>query len=188
RRHRDVSRRSAAPGAAAPRTRRRAAPCGPSAARPSALPSAPSQPAHPAAARAPPATARGTPRRPATPPLGRRSAPRPSGPPGPPEMTQPPTVQRPTREPPPPNPRDPWRRERRSEMIVSSRDTPSTQEAPVMRPSPLVDRVDELTRLLGALDDTVRTREGLVVLVSGEAGIGKTRLLPHFVDEAVRAH
>lgn len=57
-----------------------------------------------------------------------------------------------------------------------------------MRPSPLVDRVDELTRLLGALDDTVRTREGLVVLVSGEAGIGKTRLLTHFVDEAVRAH
>src|SRR5690606_28558075 len=81
RRHRDVSRRSAAPGAAVPRTRRRAAPCGPSAARPSALPSAPSQPAHPAAARTRRATGRGTPRRPATLPLGRRSAPRPGGPP-----------------------------------------------------------------------------------------------------------
>ncbi|OLT11417.1 hypothetical protein BJF79_24115 [Actinomadura sp. CNU-125] len=52
----------------------------------------------------------------------------------------------------------------------------------------LVDRRRETARLTEALDRTVRDGTVGVLLLRGEAGIGKSRLLHHFVDVAVERH
>ncbi|MDL4773322.1 ATP-binding protein [Actinomadura xylanilytica] len=52
----------------------------------------------------------------------------------------------------------------------------------------LVDRRREQAFLADALDRTVRDGESNIVLLRGEAGIGKTRLLTHFADQAAERH
>ncbi len=55
-------------------------------------------------------------------------------------------------------------------------------------PAPLVDRVDELAALLAAVDRSVECREARVVVLRGEAGVGKTSLLTRFAHEAAERH
>ncbi|MFD3596338.1 ATP-binding protein [Nocardia sp. NPDC058640] len=55
-------------------------------------------------------------------------------------------------------------------------------------PAPLVDRVDELAMLLAVVDRSVESREAQVVVLRGEAGVGKTSLLTIFAHEAAERH
>lgn len=55
-------------------------------------------------------------------------------------------------------------------------------------PAPLVDRVDELAALLAAVDRSVERREARVIVLRGEAGVGKTSLLTRFAHEAAERH
>lgn len=52
----------------------------------------------------------------------------------------------------------------------------------------LVNRVDEHTRLLDMVSSAVRLGQPRVVVVRGEAGVGKSRLLQTFLDTAVSQH
>ncbi|MYS57085.1 AAA family ATPase, partial [Streptomyces sp. SID6013] len=52
--------------------------------------------------------------------------------------------------------------------------------------SPLVGREDELARLTGVLD-RVRAGEARAVLVAGDAGVGKTRILDEVAGRAAAA-
>ncbi|MFF0455027.1 ATP-binding protein [Nocardia africana] len=55
-------------------------------------------------------------------------------------------------------------------------------------PTPLVDRVDELAELLGRVDQVVETGKGDVLVLQGEAGVGKTSLLETLAHRAVQRH
>ncbi|MDR7166501.1 hypothetical protein J2W56_000219 [Nocardia kruczakiae] len=55
-------------------------------------------------------------------------------------------------------------------------------------PAPLVDRVDELAELLGRIDQVVETGKGDVLVLQGEAGVGKTSLLETLAHRAVQRH
>jgi DNA-binding CsgD family transcriptional regulator/tetratricopeptide (TPR) repeat protein len=57
----------------------------------------------------------------------------------------------------------------------------STREEPQLQPSPLLEREDARELLGGSLDDAARG-SGRLVLVDGEAGIGKTALLQSFAE------
>lgn len=59
--------------------------------------------------------------------------------------------------------------------------------APVPVP-PMIGRDSEWQRLLAALDDTARAHRLRVVLLNGEPGIGKTRLLGELIGEVGRRH
>ncbi|MFD3464214.1 ATP-binding protein [Nocardia fluminea] len=51
-----------------------------------------------------------------------------------------------------------------------------------------MDRVDELAALLDAVDRSVERREARVIVLRGEAGVGKTSLLTRFAHEAAERH
>ena len=53
-------------------------------------------------------------------------------------------------------------------------------------PDALLERAAELSTLTECLETVRRSSRGQVVLVGGEAGIGKTSLLRHFCDELNR--
>jgi predicted ATPase/DNA-binding CsgD family transcriptional regulator len=61
-----------------------------------------------------------------------------------------------------------------------------TQGTPVLPPaiSPFVGRQTELRTLLETASETNHSRNGSVVIIGGEAGVGKTRLLREFVRHA----
>ena len=59
----------------------------------------------------------------------------------------------------------------------------STRPLPASTPAPLVDRTDELAALHAAFDAVVATARPRHVVVVGEAGIGKSRLVEAFADE-----
>lgn len=58
----------------------------------------------------------------------------------------------------------------------------------LLAPPPLVDRVDELSQLLGRVDHAVRTGESTVLVLRGEAGVGKTSLLATLAHRAMTEH
>ncbi|MFD4460122.1 ATP-binding protein [Nocardia sp. NPDC058480] len=51
-----------------------------------------------------------------------------------------------------------------------------------------MDRVDELAALLAAVDRSVERREARVIVLRGEAGVGKTSLLTRFAHDAAERH
>ncbi|MFF2554848.1 ATP-binding protein [Nocardia sp. NPDC058058] len=55
-------------------------------------------------------------------------------------------------------------------------------------PPPLVDRTDELSQLLTCVDRSIHRGEGAVVVMRGEAGVGKSSLLATFAHVAVQQH
>ena len=59
----------------------------------------------------------------------------------------------------------------------------STRPLPASTPAPLVDRSDELAALHAAFDAVVATARPRHVVVVGEAGIGKSRLVEAFADD-----
>ncbi|AYF78536.1 ATP-binding protein [Nocardia yunnanensis] len=52
----------------------------------------------------------------------------------------------------------------------------------------MVDRIDEMSLLVGCVDRAVRAGEGAVVVLRGEAGVGKSTLLTTFIERAVEQH
>ncbi len=68
---------------------------------------------------------------------------------------------------------------------AESRRTPTSGDPAAMRPAPFVGREAELSRLLAALND-LSAEHGALVVVEGEAGIGKTRLIQEFSSRARR--
>lgn len=52
----------------------------------------------------------------------------------------------------------------------------------------LVDRLDERTQLLDAVNSAIGSGQPRIVVVRGEAGVGKTRLLQAFLDAAAGQH
>ncbi|WP_306356142.1 MULTISPECIES: AAA family ATPase [unclassified Nocardia] len=54
-------------------------------------------------------------------------------------------------------------------------------------PAALVDRVDEMSLLLGCVDRAVHTRQGSAIVLRGEAGVGKSSLLTAFSGRAMEA-
>lgn len=54
--------------------------------------------------------------------------------------------------------------------------------------SALVNRKSELALLLGRLEQTIASGEGVTVAVHGEAGIGKSKLLTHLCEVAAARH
>ncbi|WP_406239363.1 ATP-binding protein [Nocardia sp. NBC_01009] len=55
-------------------------------------------------------------------------------------------------------------------------------------PPPLVDRTDELSQLLDHVHLAIQANESAVVVLRGEAGVGKTSLLATFAHRAVQQH
>ncbi|MGW5384587.1 ATP-binding protein [Nocardia sp. NPDC003963] len=55
-------------------------------------------------------------------------------------------------------------------------------------PPPLIDRVDELALLMAHVDRAVESRAGSVVVLHGEAGVGKTSLLTTLAHQALRRY
>ncbi|MTE16248.1 AAA family ATPase [Nocardia aurantiaca] len=55
-------------------------------------------------------------------------------------------------------------------------------------PPALVDRIDEMSLLLGCIDRAVQAGEGAVVVLQGEAGVGKSTLLKTFSEHAAERH
>lgn len=55
-------------------------------------------------------------------------------------------------------------------------------------PAPLVDRTDELAQLLAVVDRAIETGESGIVVLRGEAGVGKTSLLTGFAHAAATRH
>ncbi len=55
-------------------------------------------------------------------------------------------------------------------------------------PAPLVDRIDELALLLRAVDQSVEQKKASIIVLRGEAGVGKTSLLTTFAHEAAVRH
>ncbi|WP_433591122.1 AAA family ATPase [Nocardia sp. CA-145437] len=51
-------------------------------------------------------------------------------------------------------------------------------------PPALVDRIDEMSLLVGCVDRAVQAGEGAVVVLRGEAGVGKSTLLTTFLERA----
>ncbi|MDX6738698.1 ATP-binding protein [Actinocorallia sp. A-T 12471] len=55
-------------------------------------------------------------------------------------------------------------------------------------PTRLVDRRDELALLMGRVDASIRNRRTSVLVLRGEAGVGKSSLLSAFADASVERH
>jgi DNA-binding SARP family transcriptional activator/DNA polymerase III delta prime subunit len=72
--------------------------------------------------------------------------------------------------------------------MVTPLATPAPEPAAVAPVPPMIGRDSEWQRLLAALDDTARAHHLRVVLLNGEPGIGKTRLLGELIGEVGRRH
>src|SRR5262249_50183346 len=68
--------------------------------------------------------------------------------------------------------------------VVGGDDAAALLPAAAVPPSELLERGRELATLTGALDSATAASEGSVVLISGEAGVGKTALVHAFADIA----